>query len=1027
MVNEKHLARMLHKATRLETTYGRLLFSPVCELALTALETDAHTYAPPESGYAPIRRGDKWGHEWGSLWLRGVFTVPEELGGTALYLLPRLGGWEGFLYLAETPHAIFTNKYTVDTHGNHYAARLTAGADAGADLPFFLEYYAGHYIPGNAPFEDGTLTSFSHTYESVSVCTKNQAVSDFLFDLKTINALVRALPADSFRRGDLVRALGYVVQTVFEDPACVSPAEWEEALASARAHLAPVLRAQNAASAPEVTLVGHSHMDTAWLWPVSETVRKCARTYANALALMEEYPEFRFIQSSAYHTELIRRHYPALFSRIVEAAARGQYEPVGAVWVECDCNMVSGESLARQFLWGQTYFARHFGRRHNSFWLPDTFGYSAAIPQIMRQAGVEFFYTTKLSWNDTNLFPHDTFFWEGIDGSRVLTHFNATHCGTDPETLLKYTRGSDSPEWTQEIRHKSVSRRKLIAYGLGDGGGGPEFEMVEQARRVADLDGCPRARHGAVEDFGPLLLHEAEANGAPVHAGELYLELHRGTLTNRHEIKRNNRKAEIALHDLELLTVLRAIQTHTPADDSAIRPHMETLLKNQFHDILPGSSIERVHTESIAEMHAMREAVASLTEQTFEAAPSDGFTAWNPLGFWRADTVYLPGKFACGQSFTDVFGREVTAVEGVRLAPMGCAPVDPAATPQDTSAPFTVTENGLETLFYIVEWDENGGFASLFDKRADRELRSGLPLGTLLLAEDVPYMWDNWDVDPDAVFRETATLLSRETVSVGASQARFRLSYRLSALSTLTQDVVFYAGRPEIEFHTRIDWHDRHRFLKAAFDTDIRATYSTHEIQFGNLKRPTTRNDSREQAMFEVCSHKYTDLSEPRYGCAVLSDCKYGVSVSGGSIRLSLHKAGCRPDETGDSGLHDVTYIFLPHEGALSAETVVHAAYCLNSPVRVFAGGQDLPEAPLTVSSPHVLVEAVKPLHETAERAMVVRLYECEGARAVCHLRLAPYVTRAVHASLLEEAGEEAQTMQVFRPFEIKTLILYYQ
>lgn len=1022
MVNEKHLTRVLHKAERLETLYGRLLFTPVGEVTVGALACEEHLYAPPATGYAPISRGDKWGTEWSTLWLRGSYTVPDHLAGKPLYVLPRLGGWEGFLYLDGAPHAIFTTKYTVDTHGNHWAARITAGTPAGTALDLAFEYYAGHNIPGCQPYEDTGLKDFSHTFEEIAVCVKNPLVSGFVFDLHVLCSLVRALPEDSFRRGDVVRGLCEVVDACVADP--FEHTDWQDGLTRARDIMRPLLAAKNAASAPITPVVGHSHMDTAWLWPVDETVRKCARTYANALALMEEYPEFRFFQSSSCHSEMIRRHYPALFERIREKVREGRYEPGGAVWIECDCNITSGESIVRQFLWGQKYTEKHFGFRSNNFWLPDTFGYSAAIPQIMKGCGVDYFFTTKLSWNDTTVFPYDSFYWEGLDGTRVFTHFNATHCYPDPETLGRYTAGAEN--FTQEIKNKTVSRRKLIAYGYGDGGGGPEFESIEYTKREVDLDGCPKTEHCSVQEFGREL--ERESKNAPVHHGELYLELHRGTLTSKHQIKRNNRKGEQALHDLEVLTCLRAVQQDAPADDAHIRPHMETLLKNQFHDILPGSCIERAHTESIAEMGEMIASVRDLQRETL-AADGAGYTVFNPLGFARDDTVYFESGDVPGQTLTDVFGRTVTAVEGLSLPAFGAYPPTYAQAVENSVGNFIWDENTIETPFYRVIWDENGGLASLFDKRADREVRSGLPLGTLLLAEDVPYMWDNWDIDPDMEnrFAPTAQLIRRELVSAGESQIRFRCTYRLTALSTLTQDVVFYARRPIIEFHSRCDWNDKHLFLKAAFDTDIRTDFSTHEIQFGALRRPTTRNNAREQAMFETCSHKYTDLSEPRYGVSMLSDCKYGVSVRGGSMRLSLHKGGLRPDDTGDSGVHDFSYALLPHVGALCAEETVRAAYCLNNPPIVFSGAQTLPETPIRVENPNIIIESIKPLHETAARAFAVRLYECEGCRTNAALTLAPYITRAEQSNLLEEvfAPLEQNALQ-FHPFEIKTLILHY-
>lgn len=1029
MTQERQLARVLDKARRLEHIYEARIFHRLDEVPMRAFSCREHLRKPPaDAAYHPIKAGDVWGGEWENLWLHGTYTVPAHLADRPLYVMPRLGGWEGFLFLDGTPHAIFTNKYTTETHGNHYVARITPGAPTGTALQLDFEYYAGHYIPGCAPFENSGLKDCRHTYEGVYIAERDEEILRFVMDLRVLNSLAKAMPQDSFRRGDVVRCLYDVVGLCPTAPDDAD--EWRSGLRAAIERMQPVLEAKNAASAPITAVIGHSHMDTAWLWPVDETIRKCARTYANAVRLMNEYPEYRFFQSSAYHTEMIRRHYPELFDKMREKIATGQYEPGGAVWVECDCNMVSGESLVRQFLWGQKYNQKHFGLRSNNFWLPDTFGYNAAIPQIMRGSGVRYFFTTKLSWNDTNIFPHDTFWWEGLDGSRVFTHFNATHCEPAPETLLRYTVGNDDPTFMQESKDKHVSRRKLIAYGYGDGGGGPQFEHLELVRREHDLDGCPRTEHRSVGEFAEEM--ERNAHDVPVHAGELYLELHRGTLTNRHEIKRNNRKGEVALHDLEGLTVLDAIERDVPADDTAIRPLMETLLKNQFHDILPGSSISRVHEESIAEMHRMI-AEAKQQQNAVMNATGEGVTVYNPLGFARNDTIYLPfAALAWGQTFENVFGQTVTAIEGVSLAPMETRTLKDGDLHPAADAVFTVTDDGLETPFYHVLWDENGGFASLFDKRVRREVRSGLPLGTFVLAEDVPANWDNWDVDADTVedrFQPTAKLLSRTCVSVGSSQARFRCTYQLTTCSTLTQDVVFFANRPEIVFETRMDWNDKHRFLKVAFDTDIHSRFASHEIQFGHIERQTTRNGSREQAMFEVCNHKYTDLSESRYGCAVLNDGKYGVSVRGGSIRLSLHKAGCRPDATGDSGIHDVTYAFLPHTGALSAQTVTYPAYCLNEPVLTFQGTRRLPEAPVTTDCDHIIIESVKPLHETAARALVVRLYECEGAADHADLHFAPYIRSAALTDLLEENEQPVEVPMCtysFRPFEIKTLVLTY-
>ena len=372
-----------------------------------------------------------------------------------------------------------------------------------------MEFYAGHYILGTQPFETNPVTDRLHVYKGFDVCIKNQDIADFIYDLRTLNQLATAMDPLSFRRADVQNCLLSVFQTVRLSPEQVEEAEWRGALADARAIMAPVLAARNADSAPTAGIIGHSHMDTAWLWPIRETVKKCARTYANQVSLMDQFPEYRFIQSSAYHTEMVRRNYPSLFEAIKQKVKEGRYEPNGGVfWVECDCNITSGESMVRQFLWGQRYTQKHFGYTSDAFWLPDTFGYSAAIPQIMKGSRVKYFNTTKMSWNDTNRFPYETFRWVGIDGTAVFSHLNTSHSWPDAKTLIEQLEGRDS---RNSLQNKQVAKRRLVAYGFGDGGGGPQFEMIEMARRVQDLDGAPKAEHTSVSGFMRTLEAEAPA------------------------------------------------------------------------------------------------------------------------------------------------------------------------------------------------------------------------------------------------------------------------------------------------------------------------------------------------------------------------------------------------------------------------------------------------------------------------------------------------------------------------------------
>jgi alpha-mannosidase len=1040
MISAKQLERTVRKLARLCTTLEDRLFIKVDEIPVSWYRTGERLHGVPAAalftGCAP---GDEWGGEGAYCWLRGTYTPGPGLEGRRLYVYPRATANEGMLWIDGLPTGIFTARKPPDgSRGNHYCDLLTLRAEAGKTLDVALEFYAGHECIGTMPLVTETRT-YTYRVGPVDVCVRDELIAGFLFDLRVVVEMEGALEPSGFRRADVLNALMKVHEAVYYDPENVEEEVFREGLRRAQVFLKEILQAKNAPGGPFVGLIGHSHMDTAWLWPMAETVKKCARTYANQLSLMEQYPEYLFIQSSACHSEMIRRDYPALFEGIRQKVREGRYEPNGGIWVECDCNLVSGESLVRQFVWGQRYTREHFDYTADTFWLPDTFGYSAAIPQIMRLAGVRYFLTTKMSWNDTNKFPYDTFYWQGLDGTRVLTHLNQSHLWPGPNNLMEYMvsgrRTGDS------VREKTVSRQKLFSFGYGDGGGGPQFEMLEIARRVADTEGLPRTAYTTVSAFMRDL--EQKVNDPSVYAGELYLELHRGTLTNQHEIKRNNRLAEIALHDLEYLSVRRAMAAGVPASAEGIHPLMETLLVNQFHDILPGTCLPAVHEQSIAETTALigraRSAAAELLREGGTAA-EDGVTVVNTLSFPRGDVVYLAeGEYrlpegARQQRVETLSGGVRTAVGGLKLDAFSALPLArlKAAAPRGGGdGPFSYTGKVLETPFALVSFGEKGTIDSFLDKTAGgRELRGeGYPLGTFLMAEDVPLSYDNWDVDADieGKYRDCGHLLERAVVSSGPVEFRIRSKYRISSKSTLEQDLVFYADSPLVLFETKINWQDHHRFLKAAFDTSIRTVEARHEIQFGHIRRSVFRSTDIEKARFEVSNHKYTDLSETRYGITILNDCKYGISVYQGQMRLSLHKGGNRPDYRGDLGEHWCNYAFLPHQGGFSAEGVVQPAYVFNYKPLVTEGLKDMPPL-VRVDAPTVIVETVKPC-EDPQRAFILRLYECEGSQTITPV-LIPGAREITETNLLEEAiapparGDRIELN--FRPFEIKTLRTLY-
>jgi alpha-mannosidase len=1027
MLESKQIDRVIQKLERFCKILERRVFVKAAEVSMGRFETAERLHhIPDEKCFTPFSPGESWGGEGRFCWERGTFIPGRELEGKRLYVYPHSTRSEGMLWVGGEPFGIFSG--TKNARADHYCGLIALKAEAGKPIDIAFEWYAGHEVIGTQPFENNKA-DYTYKLDRTEVCVKDEEIGDFCTDLAVVVDMAKALERGSFRLADIQNALLEVHKIVYADPDNVEEEEFRRALGKAAPLLKDILKPKNSGSAPFAGLIGHSHMDTAWLWPIDETLKKCARTYSNQISLMEQYPEYLFVQSSAYHTELIRRNYPALFERIKEKVLQGRYEPNGAVWVECDCNIASGESMARQFLWGQRYTREHFGYTSDAFWLPDTFGYNAAIPQLMRLAGVRYFLTTKISWNDTNTFPYDTFYWQGIDGTRVLTHFNQTHLWPLPSELIRYT--------TENIREKNVSRRKLFSFGFGDGGGGPYAEMLEIVRRIADTEGAPRTAYTTVSAFMREL--EKEIREPSVYAGELYLEIHRGTLTNQHQIKRNNRLAEIAIRNLEYAEVRGAVADGREASGAAIRPLLETLLVNQFHDILPGTCIPAVHKKSIADTSAVIAKSRSLTAELLGKA-GEGFTVTNTLSFDRGDVFYLDeGDYelpaGARQQKTDtLLGGKKTAVAGFVLPALSSRTIKRGAKPAAAgTSPFKFSGDTLETPFALIRFAENGTITSFLDKTAgNRELRGeGFPLGTLLIAEDVSLSWDNWDIDADIEykFRNCSELLEQKLISDGVVEFRIRNKYRISPKSTAEQDIVFYADSPLVVYETKIDWHDQHRFLKAAFDTTVFAGEARNEIQFGYIRRPVFRSTSMEKAKFEVTNHKYTDLSESRYGAAVLNDSKYGISVKESQMRLSLHKGGNRPDYTADEGLHECRYAFLPHNSPFSAESVVRPAYTFNHLPVVTAGTHER-DSLFTIDAPTVIAEAVKPC-EDARRAYIVRLYECEGSTARAALDI-PGAKEIVETNLLEEpCGETAGPGQggvslCFRPFEIKTLRVSY-
>ncbi|WP_042163086.1 alpha-mannosidase [Paenibacillus gorillae] len=1049
MIHANHINKTLGKLKKLDEIYTELIFEKAGEVETVFFETDEHRYQVPEGneGWRPAKSGLQWGKEWGSAWFKGHYIVPKELHGRKLYIRAETDGVETFFWVNRKPSGIFTHPKEAANRGNHHTLLLTKEAQAGTGFELSFEAYAGHPCVGTQPYQVSEANfsgeqRYNRVYTSIDIMLCREDVKDFVFDLRTLQQVASSGAVDPFRRAKIENTLLELFPILTQSPGEVPEEVWRTPLRQARELMRPLLERKTGESAPKTGIIGHSHMDTAWLWTRDETIRKCARTYANVLSLMDQYPEYTFIQSSAFHAELMRRHYPDIFEGMKQRIAEGRWEINGGVWIESDCNLVSGESLIRQFLVGQRYTRKHFNYTADVFWLPDTFGYSAAIPQIMAGTEVRYFLTTKLSWNDTNHFPYDTFYWQGLDGTKVLTHFNTIHCWPDAETLIDRVYASHNA-----IAHKRVNDSRLVSYGFGDGGGGPQYEMIEMARRSADLEGVPKTEHTTASRFMQQL--ETQAVNPPLHVGELYFEGHRGTLTQIHQIKRNNRKAEFALRNLELVESINGTRGGR-IDKERLASLYELLLINQFHDILPGTSIPEVHDRAIAEVSQVimdAEGATTALLAPVGAADENAVTVWNTLSWDRNGTIAIDGlsqdqtladSSLLSQRITDVFGSQKLLVGETTVPAMGSRVFELANIEADAAAapsPFRYDEKAgtLDTPHARVRFDENGYIESFIHKASRRELRgSGHPLNAFLMGEDLPGAWDNWDIDRDifSKLQLQTRLVAREVAADGPLQFRLRSEYQIGRQSSITQHMVFHSDSAQVDFETVIVWREKHQLLKVGFDLNLLAQQARHEVQFGHVERPTHTNTPYDQAMFEVCAHKWTDISENRFGAALLNDCKYGVSVFGSDIRLTLHKGGAHPDPRGDAGIHEVTYSLLPHEGGFAAETVIRPAYELNAPALSVRGKTVVQEQSfLAIDAPNVIIEAVKPAED--DDAYVIRLYEAERSAvkdALLTFDKAP--KRVVIANMLEEGQEELalkgnSVALDFRPFEIKTVKVY--
>ena len=1012
------------------------IYLPVQDIAFEGFFTMEHLTPEQaaQGSFSPIPRGTKWGKMYEYCWLRATVTVPE--GNAPRYALNLPVGSEATLFLDGKAFGTYRSDWVKDPL--HYIVDnfLPVGEPAGTKHELLIEAYAGHFFPQSTlggcatgpvmpgayqdPKKDGERAEIGH-------CTLgiwSEDAYQLLMDVMTLQMLMEQLDDNSLRADKIAAALEHFTLAVdFEQPLEQRIQSYREG----RKALAPALAARNGSTMPVFYGIGNAHLDLVWLWPIAETIRKTARTFAAQLRLLDEYPDYMFLQSQPASYVMCRDHYPELYERVRKAIRDGRWIAEGAMWSEPDTNMTSGESLIRQIVHGKRFYKEELGVDSQLLWLPDSFGYSAALPQILNGCGVKYLVTQKIFWsyNEGDQFPYHYFTWQGADGSAIDTFLPTSYTyRTDPKEICE--------TWNKRVEKRGLDAF-LLPFGYGDGGGGPCRDYLEYMEREKDLEGMPKMRMASPITF----FKDMEAQGGPNHTyvGELYFSAHRGVYTAQAAVKKGNRKGEIALREAEVWGSLAQAKGHAyPYAD--MDAQWKVLLFNQFHDILPGSSIARVYDEALEQHNDIIRAATGHAADAQQAliTKDEGVTVFNSLCFERQALVTLPADYAQGAVTQE--GAPVPtqptqngALALVDLPAVGAVSLTPA-TAKGKAGPCTAAMEGanvrLTNDHVDITFNALGEITSFVDKATGREYAAG-PMNKLLMYKDVPRLFDAWDIDSHyelqpVVLDEPATITVLEASGLRAS---LRVTRRINN-SQFTQDICLYAHSGRLDFITTVEWNELHRLLKVGFPVNVRATEAINEIQFGYMKRPTHRSRLYDSDRFEVCNQRYSALCDQNHGAAVLNDCKYGISLHDNEMRLTLLRASTSPEMRADNGTHTFTYSFLAWEGSFMDAPVVHQAYDLNVPATVMPGSAPTFSA-FSVDAPNVFIDTIKPA-EDQSGDLILRLYEAKRADTACTLSINLPVKQVLACDMLENPlasldGTDKVDL-AFHTFEVKTLRL---
>lgn len=960
-------------------------------------------------------------------WFKASYTVPKELDGKRMWM-------HACTQIDEADHGrnpqflLFINGEPIQGMDlNHMDVLLREEAAAGETLDIQLQAYTG--------------TLHSEFALNVEMREIDASIEKLYYDLWVPLAAFSRMEAEDRDRLALTHVLNETVNLL--DLRTPYSEEFYASLKEASDYIERTLYTQMTGWKEVVaSCIGHTHIDVAWWWTVAQTREKVARSFATVLKLMDEYPNYRFMSSQPQLYWFLKERYPQLYDKIKERVREGRWEPEGGMWVEADCNLTSGESLVRQFIHGKRFFKEEFGVDNRILWLPDVFGYSGALPQIMKKCGIDYFMTTKLAWNQFNKVPYDTMYWKGIDGTQVLTYLITTlDVGQPTENFFTTYNGNLHPDaimggWMR-YQNKDINNDILICYGYGDGGGGPDRIMLETSKRMEKgIRGIPKVRQVFSRTFFDELKQRVENDRRlPVWEGELYFEYHRGTYTSMARNKRSNRKAELGLMDLELLSVMTEGMLPYPVEE--LDAMWKKVLLNQFHDILPGSSIHEVYEVTKLEYEQLDAQMQTMIKERLNMLAKDGggITVFNTIGSQRSDIIKLPDVKAAALADEDgnvypVQQTEDGAVVYVKNLPSkGYQTFTKVQEAKDAPSAFVLADDRhLETPFYTIELDENGLFTRIYDKENDREIIQHEERANLMrMYEDKPIYYDNWDIDIyyTEKYWDADKLESMEWTQAGPVRITLMQTRKISN-SLIRQKIHFYAESRRIDFETYVDWKEHQHLLKVHFPMDVHTDQATFDIQFGNLTRKTHTNTSWDKARFESCGQKWMDLSEGHYGVSLLNDCKYGHSVKNSNMALTLIKSGIEPNPTADQEEHYFTYALYPHAGGWQEAGTVKEAYKLNQPALVVNGGKPGCISSLAaVDCDNVILETVKAAEDG--NGTIYRMYESENARTKVHLTVNKPFTKAYICNLLEETEQEARVegscIEVLcKPYEVVTV-----